>query len=290
MKSNLAILSILMLATLLFTSCDENNKATLADIISQWEGREILFPPKSTFTIQGRDTVDFQFHNAPYKILMYVDSVGCMSCKLHLSAWKGFIHKVDSVSKGKVSTVIYINANNLDEINMITRKAEFNYPVCYDKHGELNELNGFPPYMEYQTFLLDKSNRVLLVGNPIMNPVTRNEYLAIIGGGVEMATEKTAIEAGFNEVDLGTLRLGERKTHRFSFRNVGEFKLVVNEIISSCDCIEVQCDKLIALSGEYVELAISFTPDEMGDFYQMVSVYCNTEDSPIDFYVYGKAK
>ena len=80
---------IIFVLVLIISSCADDRSASVADIVSQWEGREILFPENSVFTIQGRDTVDFQFQDAPYKILTYVDSVGCMSCKPSTFSGKG---------------------------------------------------------------------------------------------------------------------------------------------------------------------------------------------------------
>ena len=72
---------------LLVSSCEESDKERLSRLVSEWEGKEILFPAHSTFTIQGKDTVDFDFKGAEYKIVTYIDSVGCVGCKLYLSMW-----------------------------------------------------------------------------------------------------------------------------------------------------------------------------------------------------------
>ena len=274
----------------LFASCADNRATSVADIVSQWEGREILFPENSVFTIQGRDTVDFQFLDAPYKILSYVDSVECMSCKLHLSAWKGFIHKVDSISKGMVPTLLYFNAAEIGEIDLITRRAAFEYPVCYDKEDKLNVVNHFPDRIEYQTFLLDRRNRVVLQGNPIINPDVRNQYFTILGGETTADRPKTIVETDGTDTALGVIALGERRSVRFSFRNVGEHELVISDIIPSCDCVEAHCDKPIIQPNESAVMEVCYTPDEKGDFYKMVSVYCNTEDSPLEFSIYGIAE
>ena len=67
---------------LLAASCEESEKERLSRLVKEWEGKEILFPAHSVFTIQGKDTVDFDFKDAEYKIVTYIDSVGCTSCKL----------------------------------------------------------------------------------------------------------------------------------------------------------------------------------------------------------------
>ena len=78
----------------LFSSCKESEKEKIARLVEEWEGKEILFPARSIFTIQGKDTVDFSLADTDYKVVTYIDSVGCTSCKLQLPRWKQFMQEV----------------------------------------------------------------------------------------------------------------------------------------------------------------------------------------------------
>ena len=40
-------------------------------------------------------------------------------------------------------------------------------PVCIDIDDQLNKLNKFPADITFQTFLLDKDNKVAVLGNPV---------------------------------------------------------------------------------------------------------------------------
>lgn len=51
---------------LFFASCEESEKERLSRLVNEWEGKEILFPAHSIFTIQGKDTVDFDFKDAEF--------------------------------------------------------------------------------------------------------------------------------------------------------------------------------------------------------------------------------
>lgn len=51
----------LILILALFSSCKESEKDKISRLVSEWEGKEIIFPAHSIFTIQGKDTVDFSF-------------------------------------------------------------------------------------------------------------------------------------------------------------------------------------------------------------------------------------
>ena len=49
-----------------------------------------------SYTHLGKDTVDFSLADADYKVVTYIDSGGCTSCKLQLPRWKLFMQEVDS--------------------------------------------------------------------------------------------------------------------------------------------------------------------------------------------------
>ena len=81
----------------LFISCQEDMGTHIERLVQEWQGKEIKFPDNPIFTQYVKDTVDYQISVSDYKIVMYVDSIGCVSCKLQLSRWKEFIGQVDSV-------------------------------------------------------------------------------------------------------------------------------------------------------------------------------------------------
>lgn len=140
-------------------SCQESREEAMLRLVNEWNGKEVKFPSRSVFTIQGKDTVDFEFDNADYKVVTYIDSVGCTSCKLQLHRWKGLIHEVDSMTGGNVSFLFYFHPKDMKELRYLTRRDGFTHPVCFDREDELNRLNRFPSEMAFQTFLLDKSIR-----------------------------------------------------------------------------------------------------------------------------------
>ena len=165
---------------LCLASCAESDKERLSRLVSEWEGKEILFPAHSTFTIQGKDTVDFDFKDVDYKIVTYVDSVGCMSCKLYLSRWKSFIEKVYSIAQKKVAFLFFIHSGKRNEISFVTRREDFLYPICVDEYDKFCKLNNLPLEKYYVSFLLDSKNKVLQKGNPAFNLNYQEIYLKIL--------------------------------------------------------------------------------------------------------------
>lgn len=77
----------ILLSLIALSSCKESQRNEIARLVKKWDGKEIRFPEYPIFTIQGRDTVEHPFHDAEYKVVSYIDSVGCISCKLHLNRW-----------------------------------------------------------------------------------------------------------------------------------------------------------------------------------------------------------
>lgn len=170
----------ILLGILLFlTSCGDNKKQEITRLVTEWQGKEIVIPEGSIFTIQGKDTVDVDM-NAKHKILIYVDSTGCTSCRLQLQRWKAFIAEVDSVCDQSVQFLFYLTPKNVKEAYYITRRDDFTYPMCIDSRNEINARNHFPVEDMFHTFLLDAENKVQVIGNPIHNSAVRNLYLSSI--------------------------------------------------------------------------------------------------------------
>ena len=85
---------LLIIGFSLFASCQETERERFTRMVNEWMGKEIRFPEHSVFTVQGKDTVDFAFRDADYKVVSYIDSIGCTDCKLKLDCWKEFMEEV----------------------------------------------------------------------------------------------------------------------------------------------------------------------------------------------------
>ena len=53
-------------------------------------------------------------------------------------------------------------------------------PVCIDETDRLNQLNKFPAGGKFHTFLLDRDNKVVLVGSPVNNENIAELYRDIL--------------------------------------------------------------------------------------------------------------
>lgn len=282
----------LIMCVWMLASCQESNKEAMLRLVNEWNGKEIKFPAHSVFTIQGKDTVDFPYKGADYKVVTYVDSAGCTSCKLQLNRWKDLVAEVDSLTDGAVPFLFYFQTKDLKELRYLTRREGFTYPVCFDEKDELDALNRFPDEMMFQTFLLDKENKVVAIGNPVHNPKVKELYLKVMTGkGGQEATEVlTEVSVDQKVLDFGSFPKEEKREGRFVLTNTGKNLLVVHDIVTSCGCTQVEYKKSPVRPGETLELKVSYEAEESGFFNKTLTVYCNAENSPLRLNVRGTAK
>ncbi len=273
-------------------SCAESDKERLGKLVNEWERKEILFPTHSTFTIQGKDTVDFEFRNADYKVVAYVDSAGCTGCKLQLPRWKELIAEVDSMTDGSVPFLFYFHPKDLKELKYLTRREGFVYPVCFDEKDDFNRLNRFPSEMMFQTFLLDKENKVVALGNPVLSPKVKELYLKLITGSQESKQSEIITQVSVNqtEIDFGRFSKTVKQERSFVLTNTGKQLLVVHDVVTSCGCTKVEYSKQPVRPGETLELKVIYEAEDTGHFNKSIKVYCNVENSPLRLKVRGSAE
>ncbi|MBQ4057068.1 MAG: DUF1573 domain-containing protein [Bacteroidaceae bacterium] len=284
---------LIMLCALLFiTSCGETDKDRINRLVKEWEGKEIKFPSHSIFTVLGKDTVDFTFADADYKVLTYIDSVGCASCKLQLPRWKEWVHEVDSLTGGKVSFIFYFHPKDMKELRYLTRRDGFSYPVCYDEKDELNRLNRFPTEMTFQTFLLDRDNRVVAIGNPVHNPKVKDLYLSLMTGKETSKTTGTTTTVAVNQttIDFGSFQKTEKQERSFVLTNTGNQLLVIQDVTTSCGCTKVEYCKEPVRLGASLELKVIYEAEQAEHFNKAITIYCNAENSPLRLTVKGNAE
>lgn len=270
------------------TSCKDSRskEKEIAQIVSEWQGKEILFPEGITFTRYVNDTVDWAIpEESRYKVLVYVDPLGCISCTLQLRQWKSFIAQVDSLTGGEgiVPFLFFFHHDDYKETLYLMKTDQFDLPVCIDREDRLNQLNKFPSDITFQTFLLDEDNQVAVIGNPIHNLAVRDLYLKQIAGesggtpsGKKTVTTVTVAESAIN---MGTFPKTEKRTAVFTLRNSGNNPLAIAGMATTCGCASAQYDKHPAMPGGELKVEIEMAPKEAGFFSEVITVKCNTNET-----------
>ncbi len=287
------LITIMILFSLF--SCENPSKKNITTLLQAWSGKEILFPANSTFTVQDKDTIEFSLAGK-YKILTYVDSVGCISCKLQLGKWKTFMEEVNSLGIDSVKFLFFFSPEKRRDFLSTLKSAGFTYPICIDKENKLNKLNHFPTTdMSFHTFLLDKDNKVLAIGNPIHNSKVRELYLKIIRGEkVEQKDEskvvRTKVDIERTSISLGNFNWKKEQITTFVLKNTGNKPLVIEDVNTSCGCTSVEYSKEPTQPGKEIALNVTYKADHPEHFNKTITVYCNAETSPIVLKISGDAK
>lgn len=282
----------ILLSLILVCSCGNVSKNDLVHLVNEWDGREIVFPNYSDFTVLGKDSVFLNYLGTDYKILSYNDSTGCTACKLQLSSWLKFIYEVDSIVNKDISFVFYFFPKDVKDLRNIIIRENFNYPVCIDEFDEFNTLNNFPKERAFQTFLLNKENRVVAIGNPILNPKVKELYLKIISGDTSRTTPigMTKVVVEPTKLDFGNFVHSKTQKQKITLTNEGEVPLVIQDIITSCGCTKVEYDKEPVSAGNQLELTVVYEAEKAEYFNKTITIHCNAKSSPIVLKITGNAE
>lgn len=277
---------------LCISSCKKTREEKLEDIILQWNEKQILFPKDPVFTIYGEQEVDYQIPQSDFKIIQYVDSLGCASCKLQIAKWKNFVTYLDSVTNQKVPCIFFFHPQRKRELKIELKKEHFDYPVCFDMDDEFNKLNKLPSDMLFQTMLLDKDNRVIAIGNPIYKPQIKDLYLNLIMGKKnkkEIDATKTIAAISSNEIDFGSFDWEMKQDSVIYLTNKGTAPLVIHDIETSCGCTVAEYDPAPVLPNKTIPVTVSFKADRPETFNKTIIIHCNTDKTPFVLHVKGRA-
>ena len=206
-------------------SCNERNKKNIKKIVEEWSYKKIVFPNNPTFTRFAKDTIIGYFEkDCSYKVLTYIDSIGCLRCHLKLDAWKPFIKQLEDTFP-ECNVLFFIHPMNKKSVEHLLKTENFDYPVCIDEKDSINKLNHFPVEMQFHTLLLDKENKVLAIGNPVQNPKIKELYLKIISGEsayTHIDKPLTQVEVNKKSIKLDSFDWKQEQTVDFILTNIGK--------------------------------------------------------------------
>lgn len=272
------ILFFFLYVFLFVCSCREDRGS-----IEKWEGKEILFPHDMAFTRLATDTITYHWYDGEYKILVYVDSVGCTDCKLQLYKWKDFMEEVDSLARKEVSFLFVFQPKELFQMKYMLRAYEFDYPIYIDLENKLDALNHFPEDTISQTYLLDKDNVVIASGNPVYDVTSKDLYLRVLTGmGTQQSEDrglKTNAQVEQQVFDLGEMSRFETKEIIVRLHNVGKNLLVVENVNTTCGCTDVSYDKQPIKPGACLEVRVAMSAQDEGFFNKAIYIQYNSVDN-----------
>jgi hypothetical protein len=285
---------IVILLILFIFACKDKKLTEAQQIVSEWVGKEIRIPDNVLCTVMGKDTVSDTCHaliDGEYKVLLYVDSSGCSNCRLKLFQWETLMSESDSLFRGNVSFLFFFQPKSKKELRILFRQEKFKHPVFIDMKNEINRLNHFPAKPEYQCFLLDKTNKVQLIGNPASSPKIWALYKQVISGQAQEHTVPvTSVSMSSTEIKLNDLQKDKKSVATFTLKNIGNQPLLISSVNVSCGCTKPVWDKHPVASGKETTITIEIHPEDVGFFHKTLQVYCNTEKRVIPLVLTGEVK
>ncbi len=166
------VLSISFLL-LSFWGCKRYNR--IEDEISAFHSKHIILPFDEMKCLNnGKDTIVLERErDIDLKYILYIDSTRCSSCIWKdLHRWNSFLHDIKAY-KGRVKVYFIFKplSFKIDELYLSMRRHAIleSYVYIDTTNVFLQENAHFPVNPLLHTFLLDKDNTVLLVGDPINN-------------------------------------------------------------------------------------------------------------------------
>lgn len=170
MKINRIITIILLIFVFSFASCNTEveNKRYFKKLVNKYRTKEfITIIPDSV--LYKKESISFNQTNlsikANVKIITYIDGQ-CHECTNAFNQWKELI-KIAQKNR-KLNIFFYVKTNNINEFKKYYYPNKLhNYPIIIVKNNDILKTNNLIKFDDPKTFLLDKDNKVILVGNPI---------------------------------------------------------------------------------------------------------------------------
>lgn len=258
-----------------------------ANIVAEWFGKEISIPEQLKFQILD-DEIDINVWTTDYKIVNYVDSNGCTSCRMKLPLWKEVIDELHSLPDISLGCLTIVNTSDLNEIKSLLKRDVYLHPVAVDSNNIFAQLNELPSSLEYNTFLLDADNKVLAIGNPVLNPKIKELYKRIILDGEEDLIYRFN---GLYARSFGLVRRHSTSTINHYIVNNDSITLHIQAIVPSCDCVNTTTQSEIVLPYAETEINLTFSTDSSaGEYCRYVDVFYKEKDNPDRFTIYGIVK
>ena len=283
-------LVIILFSSLFLFSCSYDKKHDIEVLVKEWNSKEIRFHDNPVFTHFVTDTVPYRIPRTDYKVVVFVDSVGCISCKLQLPRWKEFMRDVDSLSEGNIPFIFFFQTKDVRELRYILRRDNFSHPVCIDTEDSFNKLNSFPNVMTFQTFLVDSANRVKVIGNPIHNLSVKDLYIKELTGIKSNPLPITTIHPDSMEYHYGTVGENKTKSKNIILHNTGKEKFRIKGVTTSCDCITVEYGWDEIPPGEKAAMTVEYKAEEPGDFWRTITIYGNIPEKSVTLDFWGTVR
>ncbi|MBS3777540.1 MAG: hypothetical protein KGY70_20270 [Bacteroidales bacterium] len=170
MEINQKNIIILLLLVFTFVSCNlkVNNKRDFKELVNKYRNKKLItIIPDSVF--YNKEYIAFDqtnlSNNSNLKIITYIDG-RCHECIKSFKQWKNLIKIAQKNINFNI--LFYVKTNNVNEFKKYYYpKSLHNYPIIIVENNNILKKNNLTDFDDPKTFLLDKNNKIILIGNPL---------------------------------------------------------------------------------------------------------------------------
>ncbi|MDR1372396.1 MAG: DUF1573 domain-containing protein [Dysgonamonadaceae bacterium] len=252
-------------------------------------GKKVYFPSELKCFNQDKELSksisDSLLYKTPYKILIYMDSTVCTDCKMKINGWQSLIDETKIIFGEQARFLFFIQPLNVNMVKAKLLMESFEYPVFIDKNFELDNNNQYLRQFDYQGFLLDNDNTILLAGNPVENDKVWESFKTVINGNKPV--DGTTINLSDHHIDCGAVKSGETYEYVFSIKNTGQNDLLITRIQTTCSCTAHSVKSRRIMPDKETQIKLVYKASGVGNFTQKAFVSGNFPNSPLELVIQG---
>ena len=168
------VLSVLVVACSL-TCC--SNKHAIRDKIALMKSSKIDICLDSMMCVTKSTDIDENL-SKPFRLIVFVDSSSCSLCEIRkIWKWEAFLKEKERSNFIGLFVILETNRKKMADIKETLESDGISCPVYLDyKFSFLRNNPHVPNNHLFHSFLLDKNDSVILIGEPIQNKTIENLY------------------------------------------------------------------------------------------------------------------
>lgn len=180
-----------ILSSVLFVFCACNNNRVENEIRNLF-GRQITFPT-GYVSLSYHDSLSVDsLLTKDIKMVSYIDDLPCTSCGVRmLRSWAEEVKEIDP----EVAYVIVVQTQEKDVLFENFDSMRLSCPLMYYDTPVFGEVNKLDVLARNKTFLLNRENRIVLVGEPFNNEKLFHLYRKTIASLKEEYTHERKKQA-----------------------------------------------------------------------------------------------
>lgn len=178
-KTNLILFVVITMSILLSSGCDRHKvRRALIEMMDS----EIYLPDSISCIQNGMLTSTEEFQLNGMRLIVFVDSTECSRCRIdNFMRYREFLELSEISRTFKVIFLLSTDKRSHDEIVDFLLATEPEYPVYIDEKNDFRRLNpSIPDDARFHTMLVDKSDKILLVGDPVANASVHELFVDVI--------------------------------------------------------------------------------------------------------------